>query len=54
MRRYRIGVFGWKTSPVDGGSDTILRTLNEKILELPSNGRFEIVQVPWQVWDRRR
>jgi glycosyltransferase involved in cell wall biosynthesis len=54
MRRYRIGVFGWKTSPVDGGSDTILRTLNEKILETPSRGRFEIVPVPWQDWDRRR
>jgi glycosyltransferase involved in cell wall biosynthesis len=54
MRRYRIGVFGWKSAPVDGGSDTIVRTLKEKLSGLQANGRLEIVQVPWQAWANRR
>jgi glycosyltransferase involved in cell wall biosynthesis len=54
MRQYRIGVFGWKSAPVDGGSDTIFRTINEKISGLRSNDLLEIVQVPWQAWDNRR
>jgi glycosyltransferase involved in cell wall biosynthesis len=54
MHRYRIGVFGWKSAPVDGGSDTIFRTLREKLSGLHSNGLLEIVQVPWQAWDHKR
>ena len=54
MRRYRIGIFGWKSSPVDGGSDTIFRTLNGKTSGLHPNGLLEMVQVPWQAWDHRQ
>jgi glycosyltransferase involved in cell wall biosynthesis len=54
MRRYRIGVFGWKSAPVDGGSDTIFRTLTQKLPGIHSNGLLEMVQVPWQAWDHWR
>jgi glycosyltransferase involved in cell wall biosynthesis len=54
MHRYRIGVFGWKSAPVDGGSDTIIRTLKQKLSGIHSHGLFEMVQVPWQVWDHWR
>jgi glycosyltransferase involved in cell wall biosynthesis len=54
MRRYRIGIFGWKSAPVDGGSDTIFRTLHEKISGHLSNDMLEIMEVPWPAWDRWR
>ncbi len=50
MRRYRIGVFGWKTSPIDGGSDTLLRTLNRQLAATETDEAVEMVAIPPSVW----
>lgn len=57
MRTYRVGFFGRGTSPTDGGSDTLLQTLTEKISARrggPDGIELEIVPVPWNAWSHRR
>ncbi|HXB01662.1 MAG TPA: glycosyltransferase [Opitutaceae bacterium] len=54
MRKIRIGVFAKKTSPVDGGADTLLETINRKVLSSLAVDMVEIVQVPWGAWAGRR
>ncbi|HXA13626.1 MAG TPA: glycosyltransferase family 1 protein [Opitutaceae bacterium] len=54
MKKIRIGIFGRKTSPADGGADTFLGTLNGKVASFLSADLVEMVQVPWSAWAGRR
>lgn len=54
MAPYRIGIFGRETSPLDGGADTLLRMLREKIPAQLAGGQIELVSVPWAAWSHRR
>lgn len=54
MKKFRIGIFEKKTSSMDGGADTFLRTLNGRVASFLSADLAEIVQVPWNAWAGRR
>jgi glycosyltransferase involved in cell wall biosynthesis len=54
MKKFRIGIFGKRTSPVDGGADTFLETINGKVASFLSADLVEIVPVPWDAWAGRR
>jgi len=54
MRRLRLGLFGRETAPADGGADTLLQTIAEKVTSPLGGGALEIVPVPWSAWSYRR
>ena len=51
---FRIGVFGRETLPTDGGADTLLRLLREKLGPAAGGGAVELVHVPAAAWSYRR
>lgn len=54
MRIIRIGIFESETTPTDGGANTLLKALRERLPHLPQDQAIELVPVPWSEWSFRR
>lgn len=54
MRRFRIAVFERESSPTDGGSHTLLSSLQNQLSIGFSDSSVELVPIPWSVWSYRR